>query len=114
MILITVSLSSGSTPGQRGVSVGTLVVLKTSVCEGEDTGGASGGGASVGNSLLQTETSQPHSVMAGGSCTEHLSLYSVQGREDTLRYLPTAQAQQHTHRNRESLHLRQTGEPEIN
>jgi len=48
----TISLSSGGTPGQRGVSIGTVVVLNTTVCEGEDTGGARCGGASVGNSLL--------------------------------------------------------------
>jgi len=62
-----ISLCGGGTPGQGRVSIGALVVLHTSVGEGKHTGGTSGGGAGVGNSLLETETSQPHGVMAG-SC----------------------------------------------
>jgi len=83
-----IGLSGGGTPGQGRVSVCALGVLLTSVCEGKDAGGTSGGGARVGNSLLQTETSQPHRVMAGSSCT-------------------AGQTQQDTDKHRESSHLRE-------
>ena len=115
--MFTISLCGGGTPGQGRVSIGALVVLHTSVCEGEYTGGTSGGGAGVGNSLLETETSQPHRVMAGGCFTEQSVTTQLEGTHHTNTRVgnsPAGQTQQHRDSHGQSSHLTETWQPEIN
>ena len=76
--IFTVSLSGRGTPGHGRVRVAALAVLHPAVGEGEHAGGPSLGGAGVGDSLAETEASQPHSVMAGSSSTEQNRLTVLQ------------------------------------
>ena len=97
--IVTVSPSGGGTPGHGRVSVAALPVLHSAVGEGEHAGGPGPGGAGVGDSLAETEASQPHSVMAGSSSTEQNRLTLLE-RTPVVSYsqLLTRRSERPTHR----------------